>query len=151
MTPYLQICEHDPDNGQIGDCWRTAIGCLLNMPPEEVPHFCQGNWQNAAAVEKLTREWLNGKGYSFIEVPYDDSVESVLEMCAQMYPDIYYIISGKIDKGPDHATIGLGGEIVWDPGCPMDGTPHSTINQRCSDGYVWLMFLIPLIITTEYK
>ena len=41
MEFYKQLNEHNPDEGVYGDCYRTAIGCLLNIPPEFVPHFCE--------------------------------------------------------------------------------------------------------------
>jgi hypothetical protein len=151
VTPYLQLLDHDPENGVIGDCWRTAIGCLLNMPPEDVPHFCDGNWQDGPAVERNTRAWLATKGYSFVEIPYKDTVENVLAMCAAMYKDVYYIISGRVGDGPNHATIGYGGEILWDPSANGEDAVTQTITNPCDDGYVWLLFLIPLIITGGYQ
>lgn len=42
MTPYKQLYGHNPDQGIFGDCFRTALGCLLNLPPEKVPHFYDG-------------------------------------------------------------------------------------------------------------
>jgi hypothetical protein len=38
MTPHKQRFRHDPANGIYGDCWRTAIACLLDIQPEEIPH-----------------------------------------------------------------------------------------------------------------
>ena len=42
MTPYKQLNHHDPDNGIIGDCYRTAIACLLDLPPDALPNYCEG-------------------------------------------------------------------------------------------------------------
>jgi len=41
MKFYKQKYLHDPGNGVIGDCYRTAIGCILEIDPMELPH----NWE----------------------------------------------------------------------------------------------------------
>jgi hypothetical protein len=34
-----QLVEYDPVNKIFGDCMRTAIRCILNLRPEDVPPF----------------------------------------------------------------------------------------------------------------
>ncbi len=38
MKNLKQIVKHDPDNDQYGDCYRSAIACILDYDSvEEVP------------------------------------------------------------------------------------------------------------------
>ena len=142
MTPYLQLVGHDPDNFSVGDCWRTCIGCLLNMPPEKVPHFCENSWDDGAKVEKLTKEWLRLKGLSYIEIPFTCTVPELLAHCAANYPDVYHIISGRVDDGPNHAMIGLNGHFLWDPSGGEDGILNGPMDTQ----QLTVTFLIPTII-----
>ena len=38
MTPHKQLNRHRPEEGVFGDCYRTAIACLLDLRPQDVPH-----------------------------------------------------------------------------------------------------------------
>ena len=58
MIKQKQIYRHLPEAGQIGDCARTVIACLLDLHPCEVPHFTRdaieaGNEQDAVAAMDL--------------------------------------------------------------------------------------------------
>ncbi len=37
MLQHRQLFLHEPERRSFGDCHRTALACLLNLPPEEVP------------------------------------------------------------------------------------------------------------------
>lgn len=39
MTPAKQLFTNADEKRPVGDCWRTCIAMLLDLPPEEVPHF----------------------------------------------------------------------------------------------------------------
>ena len=41
MIRRRQLFRHEPHNVIYGDCHRTAIACLLDMEPWQVPHFTQ--------------------------------------------------------------------------------------------------------------
>ena len=42
MRPQQQKFKHDPANGSYGDCFRTALACILDLDRDEVPHFNEG-------------------------------------------------------------------------------------------------------------
>ena len=125
MTPYRQLCFHDPDNGQVGDCLRTAIGCLLDLPPEAVPHFSAALWedQDDEAVISAFRKWLTERhGLTLFQVaiihpggPEEFGLKEMLEWCKTVNPGMYMILSGQSLPGLNHALIVLDGEIVHDP------------------------------------
>lgn len=60
MTPYTQTIFVNDPRGIPGDCMRTAVASLLDLPVEAVPHFAlfdaPGAWYNAFAL------WIGGKG-----------------------------------------------------------------------------------------
>ncbi len=43
MIPLMQRNHHDPANGIYGDCHRAAIASLLELPMDDVPHFCDAD------------------------------------------------------------------------------------------------------------
>lgn len=58
MTPFKQLYCHNPEGvGEetIGDCFRTAIGVLLDLPPAEIPHFAA---MQGPCYFNMPREWL---------------------------------------------------------------------------------------------
>ena len=61
MKFHKQLYRHDPENGVWGDCYRTAWACLLDLEPEDVPHFCEGFTDDGAATAKLDA-WLRERG-----------------------------------------------------------------------------------------
>lgn len=67
-TKLRQIYRHTGDgiDDEVGDCFRTAIACLLGyQDPEMVPHFVKetitlgldehGGWEDIAAARRWTR------------------------------------------------------------------------------------------------
>ena len=73
MTPHTQTILADPArndghdaDGNPGDCYRTAIACLLDLEPESVPHFVaagEGKWWDA------TQEWVKARGLTTYPLP----------------------------------------------------------------------------------
>ena len=113
MTPYKQLNCHDPDNGVWGDCYRTAVGCLLDLPPSALPHVLdRGEW-----TPDVMRGYLRERGLYLVEVPYEaESVGGVLEMVNSWNPECpHWLLSGASSTGVDHVVVCKGAEIVHDP------------------------------------
>lgn len=140
MTPHKQLILHDTSNGQFGDCDRTAIACLLDMAPDDVPHWYDGfnglGQANATALE-IRRNWLADRGLFLVSVPYEaDAMEQILELIAINHPGIHYLIAGMSPRGVNHVVICRDRSVVHDP--------HPTDNGLigpCDDGYWWVNFL----------
>lgn len=113
MTPHKQLLDHDPANGVYGDCYRTAIGCLLDMAPTEVPHFCLPD----AEEDWLTRRdaWLTEQGWAARTVIFCDEMEvtEVLRLAGRMLED-YYLLGGNTAEGVAHVVICRGSRVVHD-------------------------------------
>lgn len=60
MTPHTQTIFVNDPRGIPGDCMRTAVASLLDLPTEAVPHFvlfdAPGDWFKAFNM------WINGRG-----------------------------------------------------------------------------------------
>lgn len=141
MTPHKQQFMHDPDNGVVGDCWRTCFACLLDMEPAAVPHFVFGHWNNARTADRLAREWLAQHGLGFIEYPMNCELGDLLRSVAAINPGTYYVLSGTSSNGTGHSVIACDDEIVHDPAQDSSG-----IVGPMDDGFYWVSFLIPSIV-----
>lgn len=119
MIPHTQTIVADPArgdgndaDGRPGDCWKTCIASLLDVPLDEVPHFLElegedGWWVGTQMFIKKhlgqdteLRWWL-----SLEEVPKDIKVPG------------YLIAAGDSPRGDfQHAVIAsVAGDTVHDP------------------------------------
>ena len=148
MTPYKQLYGHNPDKGIFGDCYRTAIGCLLNMPPEKVPHFYDGCRPEDDATEqnKAIKYWLEQQGFHIVQIAYECELEKLLHAQSLNNPEVYYMLSGKSGKhNCNHVVIACGGQIVWDPSRENSGISGKNIN-----GQLICEYLVPMsMVSTE--
>lgn len=108
MRFNFQTILHNPEEGHYGDCWRTCIACLLDLKPDEVPHFAlQGK-----NYFESTQSWLHERGMALYEYAYrDDFLMQGIKGC-------FHILSGPSPRDPvnvRHSVIGLDGQVVWDP------------------------------------
>ena len=145
MTPHHQLFRHDPENGVFGDCHRTAIACLLDMHPSEVPHFAEENLRAEALGNtdydwtEHVAAWLAQLGLASVDVIYDATLENVLAAVAHRNPRAYYLLGGQSVRGTNHTVVGCGGEIAWDPHPDGGG-----LIGPLSHGYYEVTFIVPL-------
>lgn len=118
MTPYKGIVKHDPENGQWGDCLRTAIGCLLDMQPELVPHFAAaGDKETDEIVAERVNDWLAKRRLCRITIYFSGklSPEEACSALGAINPGIPYLFSGRSKLGSNHTVIARNGKIIHDP------------------------------------
>lgn len=137
MRRQKQLFRHDSDNGIWGDCYRTAIACILDLDREEVPHF----YDNDADGEQgraATQEWMQARGLYLIEfaVVANDDLGAALHGISSMNPGLPFLLSGVSANGCNHVVVCLDGEIVHDPAIDNSG-----IVGPQDDGCYWLMFI----------
>lgn len=141
MLYIKQLYNHDPKNGVIGDCYRTAIACLLDMMPDDVPHFGKGDFdidgncrEHTQAIE--AEVWLNSLGIFTINIPFNcDSVSSMLECIGYNHPNLYWLLGARSERKVNHAVVCCGGRIVHDP-----SRIGGDLIGPCTDGYYWATF-----------
>lgn len=94
------------DDGIPGDCWRASLASLLDLEPEEVPHFAlyRSWWEE-------TRRWLQGRGLDLVFIPADDERVGLVEV------DLPVMVGGPSPRGDfGHCVVGtLDGTLLWDP------------------------------------
>jgi len=148
MTPFKQLYGHDPANGIFGDCYRTAIGCLLDMPPEQVPHFYDGLTQESDATEanNAVRYWLSQQGYALVTIAFENcTLDDLLYTQRHNNPKLYYLISGKSGAHDcNHIVVACGGQIVWDPSKKDSGISGPNQNNQFI-----IEFLVPASMTEK--
>lgn len=134
MRPQKQLFHHRPAEGIYGDCYRTAIACILDLSPDEVPH--QHKEQIDGEQRQLMEEWLRGQNLCIAAIIFEADPEVVLDTMKNLNPQTIYILSGFSRTGVNHSVVCRGGEIIWDPSLTDAG-----IVGRCDDGYTWVEFL----------
>lgn len=116
MIHQTQLIRHDPANGAWGDCYRTCVACLLELPPAEVPHVYDGGVELA---DGRMRDWLRGRGFALIasSVPGEVSLDRLLGEWADAIvgPGVHFLITGRSPRGTNHVVVARAGEIVCDP------------------------------------
>ncbi len=135
MKCYEQLNYHDPENGIWGDCGRTAIGCLIEKPPEDIPHFWdRDNKQGNIECQK----WLRKQGYEYVYFAVKaETLQDALDIfgCCNRY--IYYLLVGESKNGCNHVVVCKGRDIIHDPGINKPG-----ITGPCNDGYYWIELVV---------
>ena len=138
MRRQKQLIQHDPDNGLYGDCYRTAIACILDLPAEDVPHFLKRD-STAESQDDVAADWLQ-KHWKLTPVvisylPNDDN-DSVLEYLGKWSQrGSPFIITGQGSRGFNHCVVGYNGEIYCDPYTGDRGDRTSLeLPSMCEDG-----------------
>lgn len=144
MRFHKQLSAHIPQIGMEGDCYRTALACILDMEPNDVPHFMQlfPPGPTRDALHPAVEEWLRQRGYSKIDIPYHVDghlpVETLREIiAAQNGEDLLYLLTGLSNFENQHVVICRGSKVLWDPS-PADVGVTMPI-----DGFFFVTHLIP--------
>ncbi len=145
MTPHIQKFHHDPKNGVWGDCYRTAIACLLDIEPDKVPHVTDGdpdNHSDESVATKMMRDWLKPQGLYLVSIAIQaDTKEQVMEMMQFNNPDIHYLLVGESVAGCNHNVICKGNKFIH---CPSTGDVNCIVGP-CDDGLFWIDFITKMI------
>lgn len=96
-----------------GNCWQTAVACILDVDAEELPSQvaieAAGGSYNNALQAYLAKH--HGKGYVAMHVPG--------EAYEQLRISGYHLMIGATARTPTsgvhHVVVGLDGAMVWDP------------------------------------
>lgn len=140
MTPHKQLFNHNPEVGVYGDCFRTAVACLLDVEPADVPH--RHEKISGAEQDALVGDWLRERGLFLVTWAYHGTGEyalsqkDALEYACGLHRGVHHLFSGKSGNGHDHVVIAKNGKIIHDPSRNDAG-----IVGPCSDGYWWVNFI----------
>lgn len=139
MRFHKQLNRHIPSQGEIGDCLRTAIACLLNLHPSEVPNFAEHG--NDEHVRPAVRHWLAKRKLALLDVPYQADEEHTLAMLTEHLSkvngdDLCYMVTGMGLAGP-HVVIYCGAKVIHDP------SPNNVGIQEPINGVYWVSYILP--------
>lgn len=133
ITPMRQLFEHNPEQGQFGDCQRTAMAMVLGMKQTDVPNF--GEYYSepelwAIAMTEFLDEW----GLFSIDVPMmgDVCIEDAIACMRRWTGNNPFILGGRSIAGTNHAVVIDHTGIIIDPAgraVPLVGPS--------TDGYWW--------------
>lgn len=129
---------HKPEEGQYGDCFRTALACMLNLAPEEVPHFLHDD-PSSEVFWSRANEWLLARGLKLFNVPFKADLDDVLATMKAQNPGVYYLLAGESPRGTAHQVIALDDAIIHDP--HPDG--GGLVGPVPYDGMYWVNVLVP--------
>lgn len=107
-TELRQLHRHIPGVLPSGDCYRTAIACLLGATdPADVPHFVDLDGGKRWEFHRLARHWLRTEeGLDLCPVD--------LDVAASL--DIAYMLNVQSQAGPwGHCVIAKAGEVIHCP------------------------------------
>lgn len=145
MIEQKQLYLHRPETGQIGDCFRTCLACILNLSPEEVPHYYAEYWKNSdesvvGIVLEYTNAWLSKRNLSYVEFPVGAKDNEQLFKWASSYvaKDAYFAL-GCSSKNGGHSVVARSDGYIWDPAIDNSGCVGPM-----SDGYYWIGLIVKL-------
>lgn len=145
MTPHKQTILDDHN----GDCFRTCVAAILDLPIEQVPHFLA---MGKGSVTEPFREWLKQRGLDCVHLCLGS-----WDVVKRTYFDNWgrhVIVSGRSPRlradggAKQHAVIGkcagYGLELVHDP--HPDNTFLDTDTAMFTQGGVpyspfWIWFI----------
>ena len=115
MKPVHCRVAHEPENGKYGDCVRACVASLLELEPEDVPHFYEDNASGEIGTERV-RQFLATKNLAPFYTYFDGAITFTELMNVQriMNPSTYYMLFHRTESG-DHVVICKGGEVDFDP------------------------------------
>lgn len=140
MLYHKQLNRHRPAEGITGDCFRTAIACLLDLEPQQVPHVFHSLDVTPEAGAAAMRQWLAKRGYNLFQFPFaiekGQSLDTILTVLNDVNPGALFLLSGTGHSGVEHVVIAGAGRIVHDPS-PKD----LGLSGPCASGFYWLSVL----------
>ena len=143
MKFHKQRYRHRPEQGEFGDCHRTAIACLLDLEPEQVPNFGEAFF-DGRRFTAWCNEWLRANGFKSVTFGLSGTftVDECLVATTGQNAEALFLFAGTSANGVNHSVIACNGKIIHDPAIDNSG-----IVGPCDDGLYWFEVLVPIALT----
>ena len=146
IKPQPQLYRHDPENGSVGDCFKTCVAMLLGVDADQVPHFAKdaidAGGDPGQAVQML-RDWLEpqGLGLGQFLYPPETTFSEIIASLSHHSPGIPFMVLGKSPRGDwGHVVVVQDGKVA-DPalGTWRDDPPEEILTGPAEgeDGEKW--------------
>lgn len=140
MIQQKQKFKHEPEIGHYGDCDRTSLACILEIPRDNVPNWAEKYWGDCSTWAAERKAWLKSIGYALASMYYKDcSLDELLNYVGHFNSDVYWLLTGCSKNGTNHVVICLGDKIVWDPAIDNSGIVGPT-----DEGFFYVEFIVPI-------
>lgn len=109
------------------DCFRTALACVLDRPPQSIPNFAKGVIE-PHTFHRRYREWLAQQGLGQMLLPWTGPLSSFLTYMQFAAPHAFWILGARPRHNQNapfleyHAFVARGGYVIHDPD-PEGGGP----------------------------
>lgn len=141
--------------GDHGDCYRTAIACILEVEPVQVPHLSEmalASDNPGGAANAALNEWLRPRGYQILDFPFlceaDAAATDMVAELARHSPgsSAWYVVVGNTrrseESGQSHAVVcSADGAVVHDPH-PSDAGLEKPISLGDGRYAYWITALV---------
>lgn len=137
-----QMFRHDPENGIMGDCYRTAVACVLDKPIHVVPHSHEE--LTGSEMEALMDGYLNPLGLFRIYIPVvGDRFTTVVENLWVRGGGLPMLITGKSPRYDcNHVMVVYGPNDIWCPSLGRIDGGTQAMEPALPDGYYWVEWIV---------
>lgn len=141
LTRQYQAFRHEPENGIQGDCYRTAVACVLGIERDSVPH--SHDELTGPEAETFIDGWLKPQGLRRIFMPVlGDDLRTVAEAIYPRGGGLPLMITGRGPRDVNHVVVVHGPDDIW---CPTLGAvpPRiALIGPALPDHYFWAEWIV---------
>jgi hypothetical protein len=140
-----------------GNCWATAIGCVMELPMTEVANievWYHKNETNTGFWDMLTDRFVNNHGWMFDQYAHRFNVFHQTkeefdshnwhggpfdyDTLREQLKNEYYFVSGISPRGLCHVTIWQGDKMVHDPHISQEGVDTTPEGKKQYFQVQWL-------------
>lgn len=149
MTPQKQKYKHNPEIGQYGDCDRTTIACILDMPRDDVPNWAEQFWptNDLEGWNNAKNQWLKSRGFGVVTICCNGcGLNDLLNSIGYLNKDAYWLLTGLSKNKTNHVVVCHGNKIVWDPAIDDSGIIGPTL-----DSNYYVDFIVPSICVEKFE
>lgn len=136
-----QAFSHDPENGIQGDCYRTAVACVLGVDRDSVPHTHDD--LDGAQANQVMDSWLNPQGLCRIAIPV--LADTLDEVAKNLYPrggGLPVMVTGAGPRNVNHVVVVFGVEDIWCPTLGQVSPEIGLIGGALPDKYFWAEWIV---------
>ncbi len=141
LSRQLQRFPHAPQRGIQGDCYRTAIACVLGVERDSVPH--SHDEQTGDEAYAMMDAWLRPQGLTRIFMPVLG--DSFSEIANVLYPrggGLPLIVTGAGPRNVNHVVVVHGIDDFWCPTLGAVSAEVALIGPALPDGYFWAEWVV---------